>query len=350
MRQSQRLVINSDDKGFVAFFVTIMVMIILGILILSFSLISDREVASATNRVLSTQALYAAESGINDAYSNIVNNNYVAVPQTQHCAQDDNGGNFYNNSLPSYINNSSGSQYTCVYVNPTPKSVTFNCNTTGVCPNSSFTASFTSSTTNDLFINWDSPAPGSVLTGCPSSVGNFLPFGRWSSDCTSVLRVDLVPFAPRETTTELENGVKTFFLYPLDNSVVSSQIAWGGLQSNSYPVEGVNCTINTRCSYEITGLNPSLYYIRVIYYYTVPNITLSCNGLDLGTSCSLQDSAYQIDVTGYSSGVEKRISADIQNNATLGAQLLTPPNFAIQSTHSICKSLIINSATDLSST
>jgi hypothetical protein len=61
----------------------------------------------------------------------------------------------------------------------------------------------------------------------------------------------------------------------------------------------------------------------------------------------LQDSAYQIDVTGYSSGVEKRISADIQNNATLGAQLLTPPNFAIQSTHSICKSLIINSANDL---
>ena len=59
--------LSRDQQGFVAFFVTIMVMIIFGVLILSFSQISNREGVAALNRNLSTNALYAAESGINDA-------------------------------------------------------------------------------------------------------------------------------------------------------------------------------------------------------------------------------------------------------------------------------------------
>src|SRR5665213_972033 len=80
MSKMNKYTLNKDQRGFVAFFVTIMVMIIFGVLILSFSQISNREGVSALNRNLSTNALYAAESGINDAYTTIRNASDASSP------------------------------------------------------------------------------------------------------------------------------------------------------------------------------------------------------------------------------------------------------------------------------
>ncbi|HUC78955.1 MAG TPA: hypothetical protein VMQ58_01810, partial [Candidatus Saccharimonadales bacterium] len=107
--------LRNNQQGFAAFFVTIMVMVIFGILIFSFSQISNREGTNSLNRVLSNQALYAAESGINDAYSAIRADNSKGIPapqQTNTCS-----GTNYSSS------NVGNAKYTCILVNTSPQNL-----------------------------------------------------------------------------------------------------------------------------------------------------------------------------------------------------------------------------------
>src|ERR1035438_10159281 len=116
--------IGSNQSGVVSIFVTLIIMIILSIVVIGFSQISRREARAALDRQLSTQAFYAAESGINDAYS-IVNKAIGTplgpIPATSQC------------NSPSYINGTSNqidpttntASYTCLLVNVQPTYLTF---------------------------------------------------------------------------------------------------------------------------------------------------------------------------------------------------------------------------------
>lgn len=351
MRIPKKLSIGEDDKGFVAFFVTIMIMIILGIIVLSFSQISNNEVTAALNRDLSTQALYAAESGINDVYSKILSDGDVGDSQTQHCTTIDDGVgvNVYNNHPTIDTSAHNNAEYTCVYLNPTPIGETIDCVT--ACPYNSYVTLIKSTPPVDtITLQWSSASI--INSGCPlSSSSAFDSFSAWTGlDCTSVLRVDLVPFTPGDpsddTPATLDSNVKTFFLYPSRNPVAATIRYDTGLSTSTYPILHASCA-TPQCKYTITNLNASpSYYMRIQYYYVTPTITISCTHAG-STPCGLQDSAYQIDVTGYADGIERRISSDISNSSSTTTGLPIPPNFAVQSTHSICKSLILASGTQL---
>jgi len=333
MSMMNKTTLNKNQQGFVAFFVTIMVMIIFGVLILSFSQISNREGISALNRNLSTNALYAAESGINDAYTAIRNGSLVQ--QTSSCSPNTYGTSTLNNNT----------KYTCVLVSNTPSTLQYQC--PGFCPNNTMISYLqgtnSSDPINQLTINWSDATKNnsgcSIVTPSP-----FLPANSWPTNCLEVLRVDLVPFVSGTTTlSSLSSGVdavKTFFLYPQSSAAATqnfSTITDGSVYSANCP------TSSPGCSFNITGLvlsSPS-YYIRIQYYYGSPQIKFG--GLTAsGQPISFSGSQVQIDATGLSGTVLKRVSASIALNGQNASpySLPLPPSYALQSTDSICKSFL----------
>ncbi len=343
--------IRNNQDGIAAFFVTLMVMVIFGILILSFSQISNRAGANALNRVLSSEALYAAQSGINNTYSIIktLENEGKPVPQqSTSCSNPNYSGSLVGDSDVKYP-----AKYTCIVVNTTPKILTYDC-LHGFCPNNSIVAKIesvqsetVSTPLSTLDINW---TDSSKDAGSCTSSGNTYSFPSVSTwgNCLELLRVDLVPFISGTTTVaDLQSQVATFYLYP-QNGGSSTLIDYNGI--NIGDSDAVACG-GTSCSAEVTGLTAPAYYIRIQYYYGTPD-NVNFTGYDSsGTQLSFSYSQIQIDSTGVSSNgtVIKRLSANIDpfgvgNPSPYSLPL--PPNYAVQSNASVCKSLIVNHSSD----
>jgi hypothetical protein len=343
-----KISLKDNEKGIAAFFVTLMVMIIFGILILSFSQISNRQGVNALNRVLSAQALYAAQSGINHTYSIIKYDENIgqAVPQqTTGC----NNPNYTGATVGGY---SGAPSYTCILVNTQLKTLTYSC--PAFCPNNSVIAKVESVQTetqstplSKLALSWTDASRNA--SSCPSSQNStvyyFPPSASWGN-CPEVLRIDLVPFNSGSTTlSEINSSVKTFWLYPRNNTVYPdldyNQIAFG----HSYPA---NCSGST-CSINITSLTDPAYYVRVQYFYfnSASSITFQFNAYDTNNNqLQFSYSQIQIDSTGVSSNgsVLKRLSAFINPFSTVTS--IIPPNYALQATSSICKALIVDHSTN----
>jgi Tfp pilus assembly protein PilX len=331
MKKINKTPIHNNQSGFAAFFVTLMVMTIFGILILSFAQISNRQGINSLNRVLSTQALYAAQSGINNTYSVIryYENTGKPVPQQTTSCND-----------PYYTGGNVGSaKYTCILVNTNPHTLRYQCPT--YCPNNAIISHIASvgNVMDHFAISWTDSSRS--ISSC-SSGSAFLPASSWSN-CLEVLRIDLVPFQPGTTTpSQLGSSVRTFFLYP--QNIASSTVDFSSLNSGSAPIIGAACQ-GDNCSSTISGLDTnSTYYIRVQFYYGTPQI-VDFNGYDAsGSRIPFSNSQIQIDATGLSSTVLKRLSAYINplGSGSSPYSLPLPPNFALQSNQSICKPLIVD--------
>jgi hypothetical protein len=250
---------------------------------------------------------------------------------------------------------SSNTKYTCLLVTSSPSNLQFNCSSNLQCPNNSIVTPIQvsgSNPINQIIIKWSDA--NKTNTGCSTvSPSPFLPTGNgsgdWPQNCLEVLRVDLVPFTSGTSTiSSLESGAKTFFLYPQSSSAGSenySSIPSSNSTLTSYPVYSANCpTTSSSCTFSVTNLAAvsSSYYARIQYYYgTSPYISIT--GTDINNnSVSFSGSQLQIDSTGLSGTVLKRVSASIELGGSSSSpyNLPLPPNYALQSTDSICKSLL----------
>jgi Tfp pilus assembly protein PilX len=337
--------IRKNQGGFASFFVTIMVMIIFGIIILSFSQISNKETTNALNRVLSTQALYAAQSGINDAYSIIRSDeasNQTVIQQTNSCT----GTGTYVSQDGQNVG--SNSKYTCLLVNTNPSTLQYQC--PEYCPNNSIIANIRSVVNQNIYslsLTW--AGGNNVPTNGCSTNEQFLPSTSWN--CPIVLRVDLVPFqSGSSTVSDLESGSRTFFLYPQVGPV--GDINFQTLNNSQY-IYPANCSNNDNsCTTSIFNLNTASdpggeYYMRIQYYYGTPS-TIAIDGNDTSSqSISFVDSQIQIEANGVDGAVSKRLSAFINplSGESSPYSLPLPPNYALQSTSSICKSFLVDNST-----
>ena len=66
-----------DQKGMAAILITLIMMIVISLIVLGFAQITRHDQQQALDKQLSTEAFYAAESGINDAINAIQNLNYL---------------------------------------------------------------------------------------------------------------------------------------------------------------------------------------------------------------------------------------------------------------------------------
>lgn len=343
--------VRKNETGIVAIFVTLIMMIVISIIVIGFSQIARREVADAVNRQLSTEAFYAAESGVNDAYSVIYQNITSRTPNPNILA------NLANCQSSTYINGSSNflnsptdtTGYTCLLVNNTPTSQTQ-----------------TAATGQPVVFPLNSPTPFNTITfiwspntgdaaynasNCPGAP-KFPPAASWST-CPPIVRADLVPIPNSPTPfsqASLEAAQKILFLYPQaigQNNHSTSSLDYSSITNGE--INPLACT--STCTFTINGLdcagclNLDNYYLNLQYIYgNGPSYSVS--GTNASGAVEFQNDVAQIDSTGEAQNVLRRIQVEVSLNSESSDtySIPSPPSYAIQTNSSLCKSLIIDVA------
>jgi len=302
--------------------VTMILMIVLSLIVLGFAQISRRNQRETLDRQLSTQAFYAAESGINDAV-NAIKTAGSAQAKTS-CAPATSG--IYQ-SLNTTLDSSHNVSYSCLLVNPTPPNLQYdNVDDTGtIVP--IITAD--GSNISNIDIVWQSSA-ANPLTGCSSSLalGTFKPSGGWACGY-GILRFDLVQASGSQTANLYQQNTMTTFAVPLTNG--TNQINFG---ANSNASVGVKCT-NNNCTLRVAGLNSNLYYMRVSTLYSKASVLTITPHNAAGSTVQLTNAQAIIDATGKAQDVLRRIQVRMPYNGSSSSDQL--PINALSSTDSICK-------------
>ena len=117
--------IVKSQSGYASFVIVLITIIVVSLIVVAFALDSRLEQKNSLANVLATQAYYAAESGINDAYAVI--SSEVAAGKTPQSTQGGCASQPYVNSNGNPSNQlSSNVKYTCLTVNTTPNNLSYN--------------------------------------------------------------------------------------------------------------------------------------------------------------------------------------------------------------------------------
>jgi hypothetical protein len=326
----------------VSILVTMLLMVVISLIVLGFAQISRRNQRQAVDRQLSTQAFYAAESGINDA-RNLIKaaiNSGAVIPPKADCTNGSGAtAAFYGSLVPS-LDTPNNVSYTCLMVDPAPKNLLYNdvgTSSTIIPLVSSSGVNF--STVKLSILSKDGTA--NPAAGCPTTTASiFSTTGAWtSSGCGyGVVRFDLVPTSGPLTMSGLQDQTMTSFLVP---------ISAGGGSSIPYPVtapassnnpnnrKAMACTASG-CTMSVTGLSANQYYMRITSIYK--DVTLVVSATDASANpLSLTNAQAVIDATGKAQDVLRRVQVHIPLTPSSSNQL---SDYAIESTDAICKRFV----------
>jgi Tfp pilus assembly protein PilX len=326
-----------SQRGMASIVITMVTMVVISLIVLGFATISRRESRQSLDQLQSTQAFYAAESGIEDARKAI--RNWLAAPATAalpvpskpNCT-DASNPSIYPIGDDMKIDDANGIGYTCLQVDPAPDSVEFD----GI--DSDSTVIPLTSTTGGIRrieITWQANTPPS-LANCPSTITNpeFRPqsgVNAWRCEY-GVMRVDLTPTNGVLTRAGLSGSTYSGFFQPVNFLAGGSD---NYTNVNQARLVAARCTV-TNCRATI-DLIPNLTSIslRLSSLYQPSDVRIVAfnnNGVG-GTPLSLSGVQAEVDVTGKASDVLRRIKVRIPllNNGTL------VPGHAITSNGSICK-------------
>jgi len=316
--QQNRL--NNNQQGIVSIMMTIVMILVISLIVLGLAQISRREVRKSTDTLLSSQAFYAAESGVNDVINLIHANGDVATAnQTCTLAAP------YNTGLKPDI--APGVSYSCVIVDPSSNTIPGNISTS---PSVYSLATTSASGLSDVTFKWG-PGEGltPVTTGCSSAAlsradvfPTASPTNPWACHY-AVLRVDLVD-AVNLDRSALINATKTYFLVPNRT---------GSVGGGSATLRGASCSAGI-CSATISLPASNSYYARVSGIYNDGSLTIC------GNSCSAEfTDQVTIDVTGKAQDVLRRVKVSVNLN---GGNQNSEAAAAIMSGDSICKRFKLN--------
>lgn len=108
--------IQQDEQGFAAIIVAVILLLVLSLITVGFAAQMRKEQRAALDNQLSTQAYYAAESGINDAVQALGSGVITTAKQT--CPPDP--------QLPSNtVNAAENVSYSCLLIDPAPLSLEY---------------------------------------------------------------------------------------------------------------------------------------------------------------------------------------------------------------------------------
>jgi len=322
---------SDRQAGMVAIMVTLILMLVISLIVIGFAQISRRNQRESLDRQLSTQAFYAAETGVNDA-TKLMTTAIAAgatVSAKPDCASD--GGGFYT-SLNPIIDAANNVAYTCVTVDNMPSSIFKN-------PVSStstvFALTSSSGTFSKLEFKWQNTDGSSTpANNCPTTWGSaFTPVASWTCSY-GVLRFDLVPTDGAALgTASLQSNTMTTFVVPLRPGSASPDgaiqaFATGGAKD----ILAIICS-NSNCDLQITGLTNAHYYLRISSIYKP--VALEITGTDtLGAPVNFVGAQAIIDATGKAQDVLRRIQVRVPLAGSVSNQM---GDYGVQSTDAICK-------------
>ena len=343
--------IYKSKGGYAAIAVSMIITVVVGLIVLGFALSSRQQEQRALSNQLGTEAYYAAESAVNDAY-NLISKDYAAnkpiLAQTKSCTKTDSGINYYVTGTGSESLDGVNVSYTCLIVNPNPPTLEYSPILVGhgqVVPIFGVNSSNTPVAVTSITINWQAHSMPTTpnFAACPAT-GSFPSQLSWSSNCAApALQIDIAPTAGWGDAASLISVTRTVFLEPSSGgsgtvSATNNGVVAGGkctpAPSSGMEYDCVETISNLPSSPGNSGTSPSIpagsYYLHIIPIYVDGDISISANGLSVG----LNNAQALVDATAKASGQLKRIQERISINPVSSNN---EPIGGLQSTNSICK-------------
>ncbi len=329
MSSTKKISLRDNQEGLVAIIVTMLIMIILSLIVLGFAQLTRREQRQSLDRQLSTQAFYAAESGVNDAVKALSDNPGLLTASIPPGCDGFKSAAGLTGQL-----DGTNVVYTCLIVDAVPSSLEFDSVDTN--DSTSFpVASNNGSVLSSITVSWQAKAYSSTFD-CAGLPSNLHPQGAPACP-TGMLRLDIVPTNTLNRSALMQKN-KTLFLAP--SSGGSTTVAYDTAVSGDKITVTCNDGATPKaCQATITlptgAGSSSEYYMHVRSIYAASAMTVSAND-SAGNPAALKGVQILVDSTGRASDVLRRVQIRVPIDASIH------PGFAIQSTDTICKRLKIN--------
>lgn len=339
--------LHNQQSGLVSIIVAIIFITIISLVTTSFALLSRREQRQALDRQLSTQAFYAAESGINDAIEK-AKAGPINISDCNAAGSLSDSGSQLDDSL----------SYTCVLVDEKPKSLEFAPVSTD---DSTIVKVQAAVPIGKIRISWQDFEGSKVFA---DNDKYYLPQASWNTDHpdtsyannTGILRTTVIPVTTGMTRQSLVDNSQTLFLYPKESTTAGQSGEYTyqtGQASQGAYVEGKcnednNSAARPRyCNADINGLSgTTTYYIRLKGIYRSSRVTIQAfdtSGSDLNP-LALESGQIVVDATGKATDVLRRVQVRVPVFTTYKT-----PEAALETTETICKKIEYtqNATTDL---
>jgi Tfp pilus assembly protein PilX len=319
------------EKGFVAIVVTMMIMIILSLITIGFTRIMQREQRQALDRQLSRQALYAAESGINDVYNKIKNAENL-VEKTD-CSLQDLGL-----EGDGVLNDARTVGYTCAMYDKTPKELVYS---VGVSDSRiALLKTASGNNFNSLDISWGNE-DGSALnandsTKIPDCVADANSFTNDRAGTIPFLRLDITDISTL-SRAGLIAGTDSLYIVPCKGPGPSTTYTYSTAAPKGKVIQ-VNCreASDARpCRFTIDGLNQNTYSMRLRSIYDSAAVVITAIEVS-GAAAEFAQAQTSIDVTAKANDVTRRLRVSIPT-----AEATSPPEAVVQVFNGVCKKLSV---------
>jgi Tfp pilus assembly protein PilX len=323
------------EAGIASFMIVMIMIIVITLIVLGFSQVTRRNVREALDRQLSSQAFYAAESGVNvtaAAISNYVKaNGFTALPDKTTCPKS------YDPTQPGGLGSAvadlgNATRYTCVLVNPNPDTLVYNPTRQGsiVVP----IQTTGSVALNTLTFTWQVQSGGTNTACGGGSQQTFPAASAWPCDF-GILRVDMVA-NPASGVSNLPVNTVTTFMTPLGGHSGAITLPNFSSGDRAFVASASGCGSGT-CSVTVNlaaNATPN-YYLRIISLYRdAPNMTIRGTLVGGGTA-TFSGAQALVDTTGQAQDELRRIQVRVQLSAT--ADSATIPANGVGSSATICK-------------
>jgi hypothetical protein len=323
---------TKNRSGMVAIMVTAMIMVILSLITLGFARLVSREQRQALDDQLSTQAFYAAESGVNAAAAKMRGG---VLAEKNDCDVSTYNNGTIDSATPEV-------RFTCLMIDPTPTELKFN-NGFIKTDRARVVPVFTNPLATELNFRWSDNNPARVNAGADCDVRRIPALNQWGDDRVAMLEVDLIPF-PNAATGNLnreflDQNTATFLFYPCGDSSASVTTvnytnfragdASGSRRGN---IQAVFCDKSGgyTCSVTVNGFPAMNYYARIKSIYSSANVEVAGKS---GTNVvSFANAQVVVDSTGRANDVLRRV----QVRLPFESQALKP-EASLQSKDEICK-------------
>jgi len=327
------------QQGAASIIVTLILMLVITLIVLGFAQITRREQRQSLDQQLSTQAFYAAESGINDATQAIHDHTFTGNKQT--C---DNTGTPFTGKVDPVHNIA----YTCLLISQSLSNLSY----PTIFANKAISADMTfggGSSANIIKISWVN-GDNQNSTFSPD-YPLFPSFSGWQADGsnTALLRLAVTDLSGGQYDRQsLDNNTFTTYLYPstIGGGSVNFTPTGAAPQPTGLNAQGkitaAACsgggTPSAQCTVTLNlGAPLSHVFLRIGALYDDASVTITAfNG---ATSLDISGAQAIIDATGKAQDVLRRD----QVRLSLTPQTNSPAN-AVQSLTSICKQLQVNSS------
>ncbi len=330
-----------NQKGVASIIVATVFIAIISLIVISFALLMRREQRQALDKQLSTQAYYAAESGVNDVIAKLTATKGIGMSSTTQCAET---GTLLNNEQL----NTPEASTTCVLLDMEPTSLEYS----PIETDKSTIVKLDADGMKNLQVSWEpSTMPEGHSYVRDYSQHNLPQSSAPDSDDlvkqvrnSGLLRLSLmqVPKSGSITRANLINDTKTLFLYPSDKSTATTYSATSAGKGGFVDSQCVLSSTPNDCNVTITDLDTGTYdyYVRLKSVYTSTHATLiATNGVN-ADRIKFKNAQAVIDSTGKSSDVLRRIQVRVPLNT--GYRY---PEFSLETTDTICKQIKIGLTT-----